>query len=206
MSIIRQRRSAWRTKCSWSMPVSCLLSLLAFSPTAPAEAGTWIRTSDGTCLVWNPQPQEGETVSWTGACAGGKATGSGTEVFRRSAGSTWSEERYVGEMRDGKLNGRGVLHFDDGDHLRGRSSADNGQTVTGSIFTTLARNIVDRSSGESSKDAACSPLPMEIVMRANSTQGYPMGRGSSSRPTARASQAFGRADALGRARASQPSG
>ena len=56
--------------------------------------------------------KEGETVSWTGACAGGKATGSGTEVFRRSAGSTWSEERYVGEMRDGKLNGRGVLHFD----------------------------------------------------------------------------------------------
>ncbi|MEJ1934125.1 hypothetical protein WDZ92_28345 [Nostoc sp. NIES-2111] len=93
--------------------------LLGFPAQGIAGAGVWA-SADGTgCLVWNPSPQAGETVTWSGACPGGKASGPGTEVFRTVVEGTSKEERYVGEMRDGKLNGAGTLYYDTGDVFEG---------------------------------------------------------------------------------------
>ena len=59
------------------------------------------------CYVWNPFPQPRETVSWTGACGGGKAQGTGT--------LTWADDGGVlqtntgGRLVDGEKNGHWVI-------------------------------------------------------------------------------------------------
>ena len=61
------------------------------------------------CVVWNPDPQEQETVTWSGACANGKAQGHGTLLWRAVIDGEWTEERYEGGMKDGMPHGRGVV-------------------------------------------------------------------------------------------------
>ena len=84
-----------------------------------ADDGRWRPTISNGCLVWDALPQPDETVTWSGACVDGKASGRGTEVFRYRDHGVWKEERYVGDMRGGKLNGRGTLTYDNGDRYEG---------------------------------------------------------------------------------------
>ena len=56
------------------------------------------------CFVWNRTPGPDETANWSGACVDKHAEGTGTLVWKSPAG----EQRYVGEMHDGRLNGHGV--------------------------------------------------------------------------------------------------
>ena len=62
------------------------------------------------CYVWNPNPQPGETVTWTGACAGGKAQGTGTLTWVHDAGAQTS----IGRLVDGEYNGHWVLRLASG--------------------------------------------------------------------------------------------
>lgn len=76
----------------------------------------WITTTNQPCKVWNPEPQADESVTWSGDCKDGFATGKG--VLR------WTENGkpdvvFDGEYRNGKRNGRGVLTTPDGDHVEG---------------------------------------------------------------------------------------
>ncbi len=43
-----------------------------------AHAGEWIADAKTGCQVWNPAPSPGESISWSGPCSNGKATGTGT--------------------------------------------------------------------------------------------------------------------------------
>lgn len=63
-----------------------------------------------------------ESVSWSGACVDGRASGYGIEVFRYRDKGVWKEERYVGEMQGGKLHGQGTLRADDGVRYDGEFS------------------------------------------------------------------------------------
>ena len=93
-----------------------------------AHAGAWLADVKSGCQVWDPNPQLDETVIWSGACAKGRAEGSGTaQWFKagvrietdegewrdgRQTGKgiqTWPTGRYDGELSDGEPNGRGVL-------------------------------------------------------------------------------------------------
>jgi hypothetical protein len=38
-----------------------------------ARAGTWVADDKSGCQVWDPNPQIDEAVSWSGACANGRA-------------------------------------------------------------------------------------------------------------------------------------
>jgi hypothetical protein len=76
----------------------------------------WITTTNQPCKLWNPEPQPDETVTWSGDCKDGLATGRG--VLR------WTENGkpdvvFDGEYRNGKRNGHGVLITPDGDHVEG---------------------------------------------------------------------------------------
>lgn len=84
-----------------------------------ADDAPWRRTANNGCLVWDDLPQPDETVTWSGACIDGKASGAGTQVFRYRIDGVWKEERYVGEMQGGKLHGRGTLFYDNGDRYEG---------------------------------------------------------------------------------------
>jgi hypothetical protein len=75
---------------------------------APGQPG-WSADAGTQCRVWNANPQPGETVQWSGGCTGGMASGSGTLEWRYQENGEPRVDRYVGAMRDGRRNGRGVL-------------------------------------------------------------------------------------------------
>ena len=60
------------------------------------------------CVVWNKNPVEQETVTWSGACANGKAQGRGTVVWLFVEDGEWKQDNYEGEMKDGMMHGHGV--------------------------------------------------------------------------------------------------
>ena len=70
--------------------------------------GVWLKDPITGCGVWNSAPQGDETISWSGACQDGKASGYGVLV--------WLEDgkivgRFTGTMAEGKAEGRGKLDF-----------------------------------------------------------------------------------------------
>ena len=83
---------------------------MAWGSAAQAEEhGRWQRLENNpSCSVWNAFPQSNETVTWSGACASGKAQGRGTQVWRALIAGDWKEKKYTGEMKDGKEHGRGI--------------------------------------------------------------------------------------------------
>jgi hypothetical protein len=114
------------------MRIARLAAALAFvvaaSSAAPAQTGGWIADASVGCQVWNPHPQQGETMRWSGACANGFAQGRGAAQWFRNnlpfeadegewrAGrqtgfgtQVWPSGRYDGELVDGEPHGRGVL-------------------------------------------------------------------------------------------------
>jgi len=90
-----------------------VLALLAWTLAAEAawaEEGRWQKLENNPgCVVWNPYPVEEEKVTWSGACANGKAQGRGTEVWRYVEDGEWKEVRYEGDYKNGKKDGHGVL-------------------------------------------------------------------------------------------------
>ena len=56
----------------------CGLGLLVFSVfSVNTWAGEWIADSTTGCQVWNGNPSPGDSISWSGSCTNGKATGKG---------------------------------------------------------------------------------------------------------------------------------
>ena len=76
----------------------------------------WITTTNKPCKVWNPEPQADESVTWSGPCQDGFASGRG--ILK------WTENGkpdvvFDGEYADGKRNGHGILITPDGNHVEG---------------------------------------------------------------------------------------
>ena len=71
-----------------------------------AGSACWLELqSHPGCYVWNGDLAEGESATWTGSCAGGKAEGQGTLMFSWAAGLELAE----GQLAYGKRHGRWVL-------------------------------------------------------------------------------------------------
>ena len=87
----------------------------------------WIMAENQPCQLYNPSPKPGETVTWSGDCVDGKASGEGRVVWRGSYG----ESVYEGGYRDGKTHGHGIYTLG---HrwlaLRGRAGATASRTAT----------------------------------------------------------------------------
>ncbi len=98
----------------------------------------WIIAENQPCQLHNPYPGPGETVTWSGACVDGKASGEGRFVWRFSGGESVYQgtmqagkvhghgtetytngNRYEGEWRDGKRHGRGTHTFPSGNRYEG---------------------------------------------------------------------------------------
>jgi len=93
------------------------LPVAAQDPSPP----DWITATNQPCKIWNPQPQSNESVTWSGACKDGFASGRG--VLR------WTENgkpdaEFDGEYSNGKRNGAGVLTTPDGPPVVGEWSDD----------------------------------------------------------------------------------
>ena len=88
--------------------------------TGEEDTPCWMETSNQPgCYVWNPNPAPEETVTWTGSCVDGKASGRGKLVwrFRRDGVSKTSEGE--GEMREDNLVGHWVYRTSDGEVWEG---------------------------------------------------------------------------------------
>jgi hypothetical protein len=82
------------------------------NPTPPG----WITATNQPCKIWDPEPQPNESVTWSGLCKDGLASGKG--ILR------WTEDgkpdaEFDGEYTNGKRNGFGVMITPDGQRIEG---------------------------------------------------------------------------------------
>jgi hypothetical protein len=98
-----------------------LVSFAAKAQTdSPATPG-WITATNKPCKIWNPEPQPNESVTWSGSCKDGLASGKG--ILR------WTENgkpdvQFDGEYENGKRNGAGVMIMPDGKRMVGEWADD----------------------------------------------------------------------------------
>ena len=76
----------------------------------------WITTTNKACKVWNPEPQPNESVTWSGPCKDGFASGQGILLWTENGKP---DVVYEGEYANGKRNGHGVLITPDGKRVEG---------------------------------------------------------------------------------------
>ena len=111
--------------------------LLNVSAQDTSNNGQWLK--DGDCSLFSAGAGPGDSVTWTGACAGGYAEGLGTATFTHDGqaqsftayfvhgvipdghvitrwGKGWS---YDGETVGGRFNGTGILTTDSSDRFDG---------------------------------------------------------------------------------------
>ena len=95
-----------------------------------AFGGEWLNDRLTGCAVWqghgNPPPNL--TVTWSGACVAGKASGTGViELMVEDE----AVARFEGEVSNGKPNGRGRFSMSSGDNYEGyfRDGKFDGQGI-----------------------------------------------------------------------------
>lgn len=93
------------------------------SPVCAGKAGAacWMEAANRPgCYLWNPHPKPEETVTWSGACVDGKASGKGEAAwrFRKDGESKTSSSK--GEYRDGRASdGHWIARFSNGETWEG---------------------------------------------------------------------------------------
>ena len=82
--------------------------------TGQTGASCWMEVSQRPgCYVWNPNPQPGETVTWTAECAGGLVQGTGTLRWVYDEG--W--QTVTGRRVDGKPDGHTMIYRNEDGHV-----------------------------------------------------------------------------------------
>ena len=81
---------------------------------APGLAGWRVDGANG-CWIWSRgQGPAAPIVRWSGACAGGPASGPGTLEIRWTDNNEPRLDRFVGTLRDGRPEGHGVFVWANG--------------------------------------------------------------------------------------------
>jgi hypothetical protein len=101
-----------------------LAAVLIALPAAAQDRSTppdWITATNQPCKIWNPSPQANESVTWSGGCKDGYASGKGVLHWTENGKP---DAVFEGEYAKGKRNGAGVLTLPDGRRLAGVWSND----------------------------------------------------------------------------------
>src|SRR5665213_2190996 len=98
-----------------------LISFKAIAQTDNPTSPGWITATNKPCKVWNPEPQPNESVTWSGPCKDGFASGKG--ILR------WTEDgkpdaEFDGQYASGKRNGSGVMITPEGQRIEGEWADD----------------------------------------------------------------------------------
>ncbi|HEY4265103.1 MAG TPA: hypothetical protein VGM72_07285 [Micropepsaceae bacterium] len=86
---------------------------------APDLSGSdphWIKDAAKNCWAANPDPETGETITWTGTCEQGLLSGEGTLSWYVDGQPVGRDE---GHFKNGQLSGHGRIVFGDGAHFEG---------------------------------------------------------------------------------------
>ena len=98
---------------------ACLVASGAAASPAPDFSGRdphWIKDAAKNCWAANPDPEAGETITWTGACERGLLSGQGTLTWYVNGKQVGRDE---GNFRNGELSGHGRIVFADGASFEG---------------------------------------------------------------------------------------
>ena len=88
----------------------------------------WIIATNKPCKIWNPAPQPNESVTWTGDCKDGFASGKGVLLWFENGKK---DMEYDGVYMNGKRNGPGTIIAPDGKREQGVWVNDEPLPVTG---------------------------------------------------------------------------
>lgn len=88
----------------------------AAAPEAARLPSRWMADHRTGCKVWDPQPEVGESVRWSGGCVGGYASGRGVTEWIEHGHVT---ERIEGVRQAGHAQGKGVQTLANGDRFEG---------------------------------------------------------------------------------------
>jgi hypothetical protein len=155
---------SWMAKAGLA---AALLNCGLLNASADTSQGQWLKDSASNCALYSAGATAGDTVSWAGDCADGKANGLGTATFTHGGisqsftaqftggvipdghvitrwGKGWS---YDGEEINGVFSGAGILTTDASDRFEG-------QWVDGKMngFGVLRRASGERYSGDWKND------------------------------------------------------
>lgn len=114
-----------------------------------AERVPMAQDSQSGCKVWKPNLQPNESVTWSGDCADGYASGNGTARW-----SSVGKEllTYEGTFRAGVLQGKGVMTAAGGDRYEGNYK--DGKRDGRGVYTTGAGHRYDGEFHENKKNGA----------------------------------------------------
>ena len=107
---IREWQAARGEKATGYLDAASAKSLADAAP--DVSSPIWLTAQNQPCKVWNPKPEPGEVLTWSGGCVAGKASGAGYMVWRGNYG----ESIYEGEYRNGKRHGLGSWVQEEGGH------------------------------------------------------------------------------------------
>jgi uncharacterized protein YecT (DUF1311 family) len=113
--------------CTESAYISRIKELSDLIP-SPAVDRQFIKDGNTGCAVFNPYPKPGESVTWSGICEFGKASGYGVLKWYFDGKQT---DTYIGVYKHGKASGYGVYYMANGDKYDGEWKDDmkNGRGV-----------------------------------------------------------------------------
>ncbi len=124
-----------------------------FTPTATPGHPGWFEDRTTGCHIWDPEPEAGESMTWSGECQDGVATGPGT--LRSDVTSLTM--RYVGMLSNGRLTGRGKLMYSNG-------QTQDGEFVDGLLNGRGACNLDQwRHAGEDEFPGARKPMASAYI-------------------------------------------
>lgn len=116
-----------------------ILGVLFCCASLVQAAEHWIADQKTGCQIKNPLPLPDESVSWSGSCVDGKASGPGTlrwyanstlfltlngvmeagQCRRNCTVSTKGGNKYVGDLLDNRPHGNGIMTYADGTKYSG---------------------------------------------------------------------------------------
>ena len=111
------------------LTVAPVLTLYVAASKADEHATpSWITAKNQACKIWNPEPQPNESVTWSGACKNGFASGKGILKWTENGKP---DAEFDGEYANGKRNGPGALITPDGKRTEGTWSNDEPLVASG---------------------------------------------------------------------------
>lgn len=100
--------------------------------TTPSAAPGWIKAEGTGCNLWNPAPEPNETVTWSGACVNGMASGKGVEQWY-SNGAIGNQ--ITGFAEDGRQLGTVEVLYPSGHTYVGTLRSKDGKQWVGTLYS-----------------------------------------------------------------------
>ncbi|MGB5685814.1 MAG: hypothetical protein WBM35_08385 [Candidatus Electrothrix sp.] len=124
------------------MKKKLLVTFLCLTASAVWAKGGWIIDQKTQCEVWDPTPTPNQSLTWSGECENGKANSEGIAKWHKGnkvvssiqgvmkegrclgeclaiVSSGKGKFKYIGQLKDNDLHGKGILTWPDGNEYSG---------------------------------------------------------------------------------------